>query len=336
MKNTFQNALELAQDSTSQRKTTKKMYLYQWRIFVDWAESKGLCSLPPDLFTIGAYLRHMADLGKGAGTLRSHFAAISWFIEAFLLLPADVRPEEHKNFSYNDSPIPQAKRTLKGIISDMEQTEPHRAKAFTPDDLRRIFANDAKPRTHNMKEGSRTESDEHARKRIRTNKGLFLTMFFALLRSQEACDLQWRDLTVLDDGWGQLHIRKNKISGKRRTKNRQISPECAEALLAIRPDEYEEKDFIFSVGDGATPLCRHSITKRLKAACKHAGFPDWNEYTSHSFRVSGAMWLSSQNASAQQIADAGDWANLETVLSYVRGNGDSAVRRFMPEHMLTT
>ena len=136
-----------------------------------------------------------------------------------------------------------------------------------------------------------------------------------------------------------MHIRKSKTSGKRRTTTRYLTPECIEALDAIRPKNgYDVEDFVFTerLEDGQVkPISRRTISKRIKQAARHAGIKGWNEFSSHGFRTGMAKHLYKQNCSIAQICCAGDWSTTTTVLAYVSdGNAEeSVVRQFMPDRI---
>ena len=333
----FETALTEAQNDTRPRAITKDTYRKYWRIFADWCEENGHECYPPSYKTIGAYLRYVDKVeGRKAGTLRSKFAAITWQIKCFSKVPEECRPESLVGFTLKDSPIPEAREILDTVISEMEQEEPKRARGITVEELAQIFRNDTKQRDY----GVRQESREHARTRAKTDRALFLTLFNGLLRGSEGANVRWGDIEIYPDGSGDLFVRYSKTSGKRRTRNRYLTPECVEALNAIRPkDGYDPDDYVFTErkeNGNVKPICRRTITKRIKAAAQHAGIRGWQEYSSHSFRVGGAMHLyhgdgNGNKATLAEIADCGDWTTTETILGYVRaGNREkSAVKRLM-------
>ena len=342
MKN-FNNALTTVQNNTRQRQSTKYLYRKRWDQFAAWCEAEGSECLPPSTHTIGAYLRDMEARGLKASTVEAMFTAITWQVKCFTKVPDKDRPESLQGFTMKDSPMPDAKEIYDTIVSDMEKEEPKRARGITADELAQIFRNDSKPRMY----GNRQEPREHARTRIKKNKALFLTMFNGLLRSQEAVNIRWADIEMYPDGSGDLFIRKSKTSGKRRTRNRYLTAETVEALNALKPKgAYDPEDFVFTERqkDGKVePICGRTITNRIRASAKHAGIQGCDEFSSHSFRVGGAMHLytgggsggaegvNQKGATLAEIMDAGDWHSSETVLGYIRaGNREqSAVKRLM-------
>ena len=268
--------------------------------------------------------------GNKAGTLKVAFAAIAWQIKCFAKVPDECRPESLKGFTLANSSIAEAKEIRDSVVSDMKQSEPRRAREVTVQDLALIFRNDSKQRQY----GTRTESREHARTRAKTDKALFLVMFNGLLRGSEGGNISWEDIEIYPDGSGDLHVVKNKISGKRRTRTRYLTVECVEALNAIRPKDYNPEDFVFTertVDGEIKNLCVKTIGNRLKQAARHSGIRGWQEYSSHSFRVGGAMHLYNNGATLAQIMDAGDWTTTETVMGYIRAGNreESVVKRLM-------
>ena len=330
MKN-FNDALTKAQNKTKTRESTRGNYRSLWTRFAAWCKTEGYESLPPSAGTIGEYLRHVEAKGHVAGTINTAYAVIAWQVRCFAKVPDECRPESLKGFTMKNSPMVEASEIRDSIIIDMEQPDPRRARGITMQELTQIFREDSKPRVYR----DRTEPRERARTRVRTDRALFLTMFNGLLRSQEAVDIRWADIQEYPDGSADLYIRKTKTSAKRRTRNRYLLPETVEALNALKPKEgYDPEDFVFTARqrDGKIrPLCRRTVSKRIKAACRHAGIRCWDEFSSHSFRVGGAMHLYNNGATLAEIMDAGDWHSSETVLGYIRA-GDreqSAVKRLM-------
>ena len=267
----FENALETAQNNTRPRKTTKHTYRKIWKGFTEWCEAEGYEHLPPSVETIGEYFRYLEDNGRRAGTIKMAFAAFAWQIKCFTKVPDECRPESLQGFTLVDSLMEDAKDIRDNVISEMEQEEPKRARGITVENLVQIFRKDTKQRDY----GTRQETREAARTRVKTNKVLFLIMFYTLLRASEAINLRWEDIKTKTDGSGILHIRKNKISGRRKTRNRPISAECIEALSVIRPkDGYNPEDYVFSErheNGKLKSICVRTISKRLKNAAKHAG-----------------------------------------------------------------
>ena len=341
METLFEKRLQQTQNNMKQRKITKTMYRSEWERFAVWTEVEGLASLPPDACTVGDYLRYMKEQGLAQSSLNGVVAAIAWQTKCIAKTPEACRPKILHGFAMHDARdlIDEIREVYDSIVGEMEQKEPNRARAITPEDLSAIILNGGRQRQHHVLTGIRQESREHARKRAKTDKALFLVMYDGLLRGSEAGAVKWSDITRQPDGSGDLHVRKSKTSAKRRTRNRYLRKETMEALGAIRPAEYDPEAYVFAWKhpDGSLrPITRKSISIRLKKAAKQAGIEGWERFSSHSFRVGGAQFLSSQGASDLQIADAGDWGSTIMVLQYVRA-GDreqSAIKRFMPESIV--
>ena len=335
MKTEFQKSLALVQANSKQREYTKNMYRRQWERFAEWCEAEGHNPLPPKATVMGAYLRSMEATGVKAGSINLAASAFGWQIKCLTKVPMEDRPASLKRFKKEDSPMEDIREIAQNIISEMEQVPPKRARGITIQELAQIFREDSKPRMY----GTRQEAREVARVRAKTNKALFLTMYCGLLRSQEAVNIQWRDITTLDDGGGSLHVRKSKTSGKRRTQSRYLTPECMEALDAIRPKGgYDPEDFVFTErtkNGQVQPISRRTVTKRIKQACRHAKIKGWYEFSSHSMRVGQCQNLYAQKCSIAQIACSGDWSTTGTILAYVSdGNPEqSVVRQCMPDRV---
>ena len=345
MTTNFENALKDAQNDTTPRPDSEDIYRGRWQRFENWCEArKGEAAseteakryeyYPPSVPLIGAYIRSMEAEGLKAGTLQGAFTAIAWQVECFTEVPEEDRPESLKGFTETGSPMPKARKILKKVIGNMNQTPAKRARGITVEELAQIFRNDKKQRDY----GSRTETREEARKRMKKDKALFLTMFYALLRSSEAVNLRWSDIKILSDGWGKLHVRKSKTSSKRRTHIRELSLEVIEALnallqLAQSREGFDSEDYIFTERSGKH-ITRRTVSTRIKAAARHAGIKGWDEFSSHSFRAGCAQHLfNNLNVSVEKIAVVGDWASHEVVLSYVANSSKkhNVMRMYMTD-----
>ena len=292
---------------------------------------------PPTVSGIGEYVRCMASEGLKAGTLQGAFTAIVWQVDECLPeIPEEDRPESLKGFTETGSPIPKARKILRKVIGDMEQTEAKRARGITVEELAQIFREDSKQRMY----ATRTETREEARKRSKKDKALFLVMFYALLRSQEAIDIRWKDIKILSDDWGRLHVPKTKMSSKRRTRIRELPPEVMEALnVLLQPAQSREgfniKAYVFTERSG-NQITRQTVSKRIKAAAKHAGIEGWDEFSSHSFRSGCAQHLfNNLNVSIEKIAIAGDWTSPEVVMGYVANSSPkhNVMRMYMTQRI---
>ena len=49
---------------------TRRVYGAQWRLFADWCDEVGLCSLPAEPLTVARYLAARAGSGASIATLR--------------------------------------------------------------------------------------------------------------------------------------------------------------------------------------------------------------------------------------------------------------------------
>ena len=224
----YEKSLALAMANTKQREITKALYKGQWKRFADWCEAEGHDPLPPKATVMGAYLRHVESTGVKAVSINLIVSAFGWYIKC--LAKTEDRPASLKGFTQADSPLEDIREIAQNIIAEMEQTPAKRARGITVEDLAIIFREDSKQRDY----GTRQEAREVARTRAKTNKALFLTMWFGLLRASEAANIQWRDITTFENGDGSLHIRKSKTSAKRRTRDRSLLGKRVGGFLLIK------------------------------------------------------------------------------------------------------
>ena len=62
---------------------------------------------------------------------------------------------------------------------------------------------------------------------------------------------------------------------------------------------------------------RNVISEVGRRIMKSLGNKNWNSYTSHTMRRSGATWLASQGISVHGLCLWGNWANVKTAMGYI-------------------
>ena len=282
---------------------TKANYRYQWRRFTEWARAKGLRALPADPAHVAAYLAERIER-------EGHKPATLW-------TAASVIAFIHKTAELAN---PCAAAEVKQVLSSATRKAGKRQKqaaALTADALARIRATADKPREGR---GSRSESQEMARRRGRVDVAMISLMRDAMLRVSEAAALTWGDIVAEHDGTGRLLIRRSKTDPEGESVVLFISAPTMARLASIR-DGVAEGDSVFG-------LCRSQMTKRIKHAARAAGLGEG--FSGHSPRVGMARDLARMGIELPSLMTAGRWRSPNMPALYTRNEtaGKGAVAQF--------
>ena len=105
------------------------------------------------------------------------------------------------------------------------------------------------------------------------------------LRRSEAAALTWGDVERWADGSGRITVVSSKTDVAAQGAVVAITPTAMKALDAIRPVGVAREEKVFG-------LSASQIARRVKAAAKAAGLPDWESFSGHSGRVGmPGAWL---------------------------------------------
>ena len=189
------------------------------------------------------------------------------------------------------------------------------AAPLTPTELHLIRATACLPR-----KGKRTESEEHAVRRGQVDIALCGVLATAGLRRSEAAALRWRHVKFEPKGHALLRIERSKTDQFGAGAIVGVPERVAADLLAIRGDA-GENDSVFG-------MCSHTINRRIRAACKHAGL-DWERFSGHSGRVGMAIMMGRNSAPLTIIARQGRWKSLKQALQYARNESLEEVLRYL-------
>ena len=282
---------------------TKANYRYQWRRFTEWARARGVCALPADPWHVAAYLAERIER-------EGHKPATLW-------TAASVIAFIHKAAELAN---PCAAAEVKQVLSSATRKAGKRQKqaaALTADALARIRATADKPREGR---GSRSESQEMARRRGRVDVAMISLMRDAMLRVSEAAALTWGDIVAEHDGTGRLLIRRSKTDPEGESVVLFISAPTMARLASIR-DGVAEGDSVFG-------LCRSQMTKRIKHAARAAGLGEG--FSGHSPRVGMARDLARMGIELPSLMTAGRWRSPNMPALYTRNEtaGKGAVAQF--------
>lgn len=121
------------------------------------------------------------------------------------------------------------------------------------------------------------------------------------LRRSEICELEWREITPIEDGDRDLviHARHSKNNQEGKTQDFWLlKGECASALHQVRIILVNTKRLILNETDEVMGLNGQNINRRIQAACRAAGLRT-KKLTSHSGRIGLASELTQRGAVAR-------------------------------------
>ena len=128
---------------------------------------------------------------------------------------------------------------------------------------------------------------------------LVLLVSDAGLRRSEAAELTWGDVVRWPDGSGRITVRRSKTDPTSAGAVVYATPRTMAALDAIRPDNGDGKELVFS-GLGAA-----QISRRIAASATHAGLE--GTYSGHSGRVGMAVRMATRGAPTTDVMRQGRW-----------------------------
>ncbi len=272
-------------------KNTKRSYETQWRLFVDWARSKGVPALPADPVHVAVYLAERMELhGHKPATLRSAASAVSY---------------AHKTADLND---PCASQEVKNALKSAARKagrEQRQAEALTAEEMQKIRGRARLPR---YRRGGGMENVEAAERRGLADIAMISLMRDAMLRVSEAATLQWDDLRTASDGTGRLLIKRSKTDAEGETALLFVSRPTMADLEAMRGAAPE--------GDSMFGLSASQINRRIKSVALAAGLGEG--FSGHSPRVGMAQDLARSGTELPRLMTAGRWRSPRMPAHYIR------------------
>ena len=270
---------------------TGATYASQWRVWVAYAQKRGIPLLSPPASRISDWLTHRADVDG------SRPSTIALGLHALKIVHQDCGVEH----ACDDSRV---QATLDGI-KRIYGMAPDQVKGVTPPDIAQIEAT-----AHRRRIGrwGKRETTESARRRGDVDIAIVRCLFDMLLRRSELTALCWRDLTVHDDGSGTIHLKQAKTDRFGFGKDLYVPNATVTALLRIR-GEANDEDRIFA-------MASRTVARRVQAAAKAAGLE--GHYAGHSGRVGMAQTLATDGAESPEIMEGGRWTSEATVARYIR------------------
>ena len=267
-----------------------------WREFTKWLKKRGIpLSLPIDPELVALYLVEMAD--------RYSFSHISNATKAIKY--------EHKQVKCLS---PTTSAVVKDVMAGLYRTLGGRQQQARPlfyADVEAINRTAFIPRPsakRNMSEGG-YEKPYVALRRGKLDIAITCTMFEGLLRSGEAEELRWRDISYAEDGSGVALIRYSKTDQEGDGAYVWLSPDTMSALDDIKPGTPDENARIFRLGSPA-------IVERIQKSAKFAGLG--KGYSGHSPRVGMIYELVRADISPSMIIQAARWKGDTMLVHYTR------------------
>lgn len=289
-------------DRRQNAENTLRSYRAQWRLWNEWAKTRGTTALPAQPDMLRAYFTERAANGIRPSTLRASASAI-----AFVHIK-DGRP----------SPITDSvKGTLKGLTDEVGQ-EQNQVAGLTVEGMAAVRATACLPRRGR---GGRLETESEARVRGSTDIAALALMRDALLRIGEAVSLTWVDLERWDAGVGRLTIRRSKTDPEGRGTVVYVSRQTMQDIDAMAASQEQRAERIF-------PISERQMRNRIKRACAEAGLGDG--FSGHSARIGMARDLVRFGTELTSLMNAGRWKSHRMPAHYTRAEaaGRGAVAQF--------
>ena len=285
---------------------TRIGYEYQWRRFVNWAESEGHCALPahPDLVT--KYITgRKTNEGHRASTLRVALSAIKrYHLKVGLENPCASEKTE---------------AVLRGASRE-DGRPPKQTAALMRAGFIKIRLSACLPR---ISRGGRFESKETADRRGKADIAMIGLMRDSLLRPSEAVAITWDDITSYGDGTGRLHIRRSKVD-----------QEGEGAVAFISEDTMVILGEVFGMSGSVSPsdkvfgLKRKQLSMRIKRAALEAGLG--KGFSGYSPRIGMSRDLARAGTALPSLMQAGRWESPRMPAHYIRAEeaGRNAVAQY--------
>ena len=258
---------------------TSRTYKSAWRNFEQWCGEKGATSLPACSSAVENYLRDLMNPpAKSLSTARTYLAAIAAF---------------HRQAGYPDpTNSPEIKAVFRRLASRHDYGGVYTQTQGITDELLNPILAELEDKI------KRTSPDKPSWFKAKRDYALFLVMRNGLLRSSEAAELRWGDVTILEDGSAFISLVNAKDDEGDQDGLVPIGQRAIEALEALRDaTDYFAARFAFFRPTGSADddqpvfeLSARQISRRIKQAATDAGLHD--RYSGNSLRVGMAQDLS--------------------------------------------
>lgn len=292
---------------------TMRAYRQQVEAFDRFAEVNGLD--PWETQSVADYLSALCDLGKSRSTLKLACAAL----RRLYLCAGNIDLDAWSGI---------VKPTLRGAVRRRAKAGDARryAEPLRLDELKAA----CRGLVHDEEEARSSRDMDRAVRDARDRAALVIAWLAALRRSELAA-LRVSDIEALEAGL-LVTVRVSKTSAEPEVvalpRGAPGSPTCpldawnAWRLLAP-PDLFYGPAFVSCLASNRHALGSHAlqgnaITRMMRRALELGHVHNPKRFTAHSLRAGLATELAEAGVPMQQIANAGRWKRLDTVLDYAR------------------
>jgi len=275
---------------------TKRNRAESMTVWATWATTNRQRVIPADPAAVACFLAKLAELGYSTQTILGHLKGVVAYHRLLGL----------------DNPTSNQVRKVVAAIERLHGKWGRQAPGLSREDVKAIEAAAFAPLSR--------ETPEQSRERGLKIVALVNLMRDCLLRRSEAASLKWRDISPYPDGAGSLLIRYSKTDRLGKGAALYISRNTMKALSAMRNGAGDD-DSVFG-------WSADQISYRIKQAARRAGLD--KGISTHSMRRGMAQELGRENASIEEISEAGRWDDDSTAVRYTLSDEpkESAVARF--------
>lgn len=294
---------------------TIRIYNASLRAWSVYAFDRGLRPLPASESAIINYLQSLARHGKTLSTIKVVAAALS---KAHILA----------GFT---SPVESARTKLfmRGLSRRIGKPQ----KQAAPLDDHALSAIEATALTPRRGRGGRLETLETARLRGLVDVAIVRVISDAALRRSEAVSLDWEDVTENDRG-GIIMVKRSKTDVAGEGATVWISRKAMNALNAIRPDDWQPTDPVFTAGQssrkgfkGKYRMSGEQLNRRVAAAARAAGLGEG--FSGHSGRVGFVARATRLGAPTDAVMRHARWKSSSMVANYGRNEVGSEILKYI-------
>lgn len=282
--------------------------LKAWSVY---ALDRGLRPLPASESSVINYLQHLAGQGKSLSSVRVVAASLS---------------KAHKVAGLA-SPLesPRVRLFMRGLSRRIGKPQ----KQAQPLDDNALSAIEATARVPRPGRGGKMESPQAALARGLVDVAIVRVLSDAALRRGEAVALDWRDVRD-DQRGGIIMVKRSKTDVSGQGMSVWISRKAMSALNAIRPDNYEGGDPVFTSAQsirngvkGKYRMTERQLSRRVAAAARAAGLGEG--YSGHSGRVGFVARATRRNAPTDAMMRHARWRSPAMVAVYGRNEAGAEI-----------
>ena len=261
---------------------TKRLRAEGMAMWATWATVNECRILPADPAAVATFIARLAELGHSTQTIVGHLKGVVTYHEMLGL----------------ESPVTIQVRKVKQGIERLHGKWGKQAHGLSREDIKAIQQTAFTP--------LRRETPEQTMVRGQKIIALFNLMRDCLLRRSEAASATWGNISTDDDGSGVLFVQKSKTDRNGEGEALYFSRETMDALSVIR-NGASDCDTIFG-------WTADQISYRIKQSVRIAGLNE--ALSTHSMRRGMAQELTRENATTEELKEAGRWHDDSIAVRY--------------------